>query len=220
MDWLIFIVQLIILAGLGASALLIKNYLPSYTKEKGKNLATREDIEEITDKIESVKTEYAKELEGLKSQLNAKFHAQTVRFEKEFKVFEEVWAALVSLRDATTRLRPTIDYADPKKPEVAKERLEDFGKGYDGFYSVVHCNRPFFPQEIFDLLRGLLKLALGEARDYQEGWSDPRSHDPDYWKTAEKNSQEILARIEEICEAIRKRIKEYDLAVISQDNPE
>jgi hypothetical protein len=190
-------------------------YFAPYFKEKGKNVATREDIEEITDKIESVKNDYAKELEGLKSQLNAKFHAQTVRFEKEFKVFEEVWASLVSLRDATRRLRPLFEYADPKDPkhpEEAKKRLDDFGKSYDSFYTVVHCNRPFFPQEIFDPLRGLLKLSLGEARDYKDGWAAPRLHDPDYWKTAEKNAEDILTKTEDICEAIRKRIKDYDVS--------
>lgn len=96
MEWLILVLDLMILLGLGALALLAKNYLPSYAKEKGKNLATRKDIEEITDKIESVKTEYAKQLEGLKSHLTAKSHATTLRFEKEFQVLEKIWTALVS----------------------------------------------------------------------------------------------------------------------------
>lgn len=39
-------------------------YFASYVKEKGKNLATREDIQEITDKIESIKTEYARALKA------------------------------------------------------------------------------------------------------------------------------------------------------------
>ncbi len=46
---------------------LIKFYLPGYMGEKGKNLATKEDIAEITNKIEQVKVEYAKQLELYKS---------------------------------------------------------------------------------------------------------------------------------------------------------
>jgi hypothetical protein len=46
---------------------LLKSFLPSYLAEKGKNLATREDIAEITDKIEKVKSEYALILEELKA---------------------------------------------------------------------------------------------------------------------------------------------------------
>ena len=36
-------------------------YLPSYVKEKAKNLATKEDIAEITDKVESVRAGFEKE---------------------------------------------------------------------------------------------------------------------------------------------------------------
>jgi cell division protein FtsL len=69
-------------------------FCASYIKEKGKNLATREDIHAITRQIESAKIQYAKELESIKSQLNTKFHAQTMRFEKEFTVFTEIWKTL------------------------------------------------------------------------------------------------------------------------------
>lgn len=41
------------------------SYFGSYLRTKGKNLATKEDIKSITDEIESVKTEYAKQLEML-----------------------------------------------------------------------------------------------------------------------------------------------------------
>lgn len=53
----------------GLATLLLQNFLPSYVREKGKNLATKEDIESITQKIESIKTEYLKQVETHKSQL-------------------------------------------------------------------------------------------------------------------------------------------------------
>lgn len=53
----------------GLVTLLIKNYLPSYAREKGKNLATKEDIECITQKIESIKVEYSKQVETYKVEL-------------------------------------------------------------------------------------------------------------------------------------------------------
>lgn len=37
----------------------------AYNEEKGKNLATKEDIEDITKKIESIKVEYLKELDNI-----------------------------------------------------------------------------------------------------------------------------------------------------------
>jgi hypothetical protein len=51
------ILQIAIIIILLVGGWMIKNYLPSYFSEKGKNLATKEDIEEITRKVESVKSE-------------------------------------------------------------------------------------------------------------------------------------------------------------------
>ena len=45
--------------GAGIVYFFIKSFLPTYLSEKGKNLATKEDIASITDKVESVKTDYA-----------------------------------------------------------------------------------------------------------------------------------------------------------------
>lgn len=40
-------------------------YFSSYFSEKGKNLATKEDVEEITDKIEKIRSNYVYESELL-----------------------------------------------------------------------------------------------------------------------------------------------------------
>ena len=59
--------------GLGAVAtavvglFLLKHYLPAYLSEKGKNLATKEDIAEITREVERVRHEYNAILEELKA---------------------------------------------------------------------------------------------------------------------------------------------------------
>lgn len=45
--------------------LFLKSFLPSYLSEKAKNLATKEDVEVITDKIERVRGQYAKNLQNL-----------------------------------------------------------------------------------------------------------------------------------------------------------
>ncbi len=44
-------------------------FFKSYFQEKGKNLATLEDIEEITEKVESIKTDFVRETEKLKLDL-------------------------------------------------------------------------------------------------------------------------------------------------------
>jgi hypothetical protein len=47
----------------------IKNLLPGYFKRKGKNLATKEDISEITELVETVKHSFTEETEKLKANL-------------------------------------------------------------------------------------------------------------------------------------------------------
>lgn len=50
--------------------LLIKYYVPSYMKKKGENLATKEDIKEITQKTEEVKILFQKEIAEFSSDLS------------------------------------------------------------------------------------------------------------------------------------------------------
>ncbi len=47
----------------------IKNYYPKYFEEKGKNLATKEDIAEITNLVEQVRYSFTKDTEKLKANL-------------------------------------------------------------------------------------------------------------------------------------------------------
>ena len=75
---------------------LVKHFLPGYLSQKGKNLATQEDIEEITDKVESVKSGYAEVLEEIKSNNQIKIAA--IEREKSLKkeVFMEAVEALTN----------------------------------------------------------------------------------------------------------------------------
>ncbi len=68
--WTNFIYPTMSLFALGFIYLTIKNLLPSYFSEKGKNIATREDISEITELVEQVKHEFTNQTEQLKSKLN------------------------------------------------------------------------------------------------------------------------------------------------------
>lgn len=55
MQSLVTVLLILILIGVMSLMVLLRKGLPAYVSEKGKNLATREDIEEITRKIESVR---------------------------------------------------------------------------------------------------------------------------------------------------------------------
>ena len=56
MDTALLIIQIFILIAIIVAYFFIKNLLPSYFSEKGKNIATKEDIEEITEKVKTVES--------------------------------------------------------------------------------------------------------------------------------------------------------------------
>ncbi len=70
MDWLVYIL-LVIVAFIGG--LFVKNLLPSYMDEKGKNIATKEDIQEITKKTEEVQKEFRESFELFSSDVQFKY---------------------------------------------------------------------------------------------------------------------------------------------------
>ena len=70
MEWILVVINVVLTILLG---LFIKNYLPSYMDEKGKNLATKEDIQEITRKTEEVQKEFKEGFEYFSSDLRFKY---------------------------------------------------------------------------------------------------------------------------------------------------
>jgi hypothetical protein len=71
----------------GIVFLLLKHHLPSYLAEKGKNLATKEDISEITDKVERVRSQYSVLLEELK----AKHQLRVAALDHRLKAHQEAF---------------------------------------------------------------------------------------------------------------------------------
>lgn len=77
--------------------LLLKEYLTSFIKEKGKNLATKQDIKEITNRIEDAKIFYSTKLETVKASL------QINTFEQN-KIVENSLCALLDFYDVSISL--------------------------------------------------------------------------------------------------------------------
>ena len=65
-------------------------FLGSYFREKGRNTATKEDIANITRKVEEVKTEYVKDVEALKVGLSLISKKQSLLFDEKVRVFKKL----------------------------------------------------------------------------------------------------------------------------------
>lgn len=73
----------------------IGGYLGSFLHEKGKNLATKEDVGRITHEIESVKSIYIKEIENIREKQQLKLAAIDKRLEIHQRAYS-LWRKLVS----------------------------------------------------------------------------------------------------------------------------
>lgn len=97
MDYILIGLQVVILLGIG-SLYLFKKYLFSYSSEKGKNLATKEDIGDITRKVEEVKTGYVTELERLKVDLSLLSRKNNILLDEKIRVFKKLQKRLVDFK--------------------------------------------------------------------------------------------------------------------------
>lgn len=87
----------IFLAGAGAYwifRLLMLRYLPAYFSEKGKNLATKEDIAAITRQVEAVRHEYSALLEELRARHQLRTASLDLRLRAHQEAFTQ-WRELL-----------------------------------------------------------------------------------------------------------------------------
>ncbi len=165
---MIITLQVLTLLGIGC-IFLFKDYLFTYSKSKAKNLATKEDISEITNKIEEVKLDYAIKLEGTKADLSAQISNSSHRYEKEFEIMSEITEKLVTLRDKACLLRPALDYIDTSKTEdeIKRERLIEFHNAGRELYLAREYRRPFYPEDIYVAIKTVEDIAHLESVKYK-----------------------------------------------------
>lgn len=92
MDWLIAILNVIILIALYFVRQVVKKSLPTYMEEKAKNLATKQDIEEITRKTEEVQKEFREDFERFSTDVQFKYEYHHKQFEELYSKLYEIIA--------------------------------------------------------------------------------------------------------------------------------
>lgn len=111
------------LLGAGILYLIIKSFIPSYLSEKAKNLATKEDITLITDKVESVKTDYAKVIEEIRSNNQLKL----AEIEREKNIRKEVYLEATEALTRTLNVIGNLANLEANDQEITKQMNDDSG---------------------------------------------------------------------------------------------
>src|SRR5687768_10931615 len=124
----------------------IRYLLQAYFAEKGKNLASKEDLEELTCKVEGVKTQYSSELERLRFELGRASFVHQAQYETEVRVYEEIWKCLVDVQTTVLALRPMLDHFDPNESDEQrrKRRSEAVTAPYNAMEAAIWKNKPFY----------------------------------------------------------------------------
>jgi hypothetical protein len=198
--WILLLISFLI-------GVLVREYLPGYAREKGKNLATREDIEEITRKIEAAKAEYSRELERVKADLHKTVFVHRVQFETEFKALSGVWKKLAAVRSTMSVLRPRLTIVDTREdPQQAlQRRFDEYSEDVENLVRAVHDSSPFYPENIFRELLLILDCVNREQNDVLLTQGEP-GHE--WYTRGETNFRELISRVETISNLIRSRIAE------------
>lgn len=97
---------------------ILKDFFPSFFKEKGKNLATKQDIKEITSLQEEVKTSFLSNLEQQKAELNRISKEFELYVVKKHEYYPQLNKFLVECVSKVTSLRGHRDGIDLKMYEI------------------------------------------------------------------------------------------------------
>ena len=84
---------------------LITSFLGSYIRRKGQNLATKEDLSEITNKIEGIKADYAKNIEKFSHHNRLKMAA----LDKRLEAHQQAYTLWLQLRRSVHNKNKNID---------------------------------------------------------------------------------------------------------------
>ena len=114
MDWIILVISIL---GFLALGFLMKYLFPSYMTENGKNLATKEDIAEITRKTEEVQEEFKKNIELFSSDIQFKY-------EYYYKQYSALYSNLYSFIVQSEYVRRYISLT--KKEDISFEEVPFF----------------------------------------------------------------------------------------------
>ncbi len=161
-------------------------WLISYVRQKGKNLATKEDIAKITRTQEEIRTELANHS-----------HFSRARYDLEVEIYKNLWPKLLNFYRASS-------FTDVRK----KEDQDNFNKIKNEVQTAIRENKPFYSDEICQEL--LTFEFLCEDKRFLEivAISIPLTGDKaDSYLELHKKIESQLQKVEK---AIRNRLIKFD----------
>jgi|SRR5882724_874760 len=153
MEIILIILQIFTLFAIGGLVLFGKYYLPSYFSEKGKNLATKEDIAEITREVESVKASFLER--------QTQF---SLFYQKQSDAISGTYELLHPTTEFVGRMVHPVQFGeDAAEVQRQEEGIAAFNK-LSGFY---WTHKIYFPETICEKMEVVLSTIQEAANNYR-----------------------------------------------------
>ncbi|UAK18101.1 hypothetical protein [Sporolactobacillus terrae] len=203
--WIVSAIQLI---GFICIWLLLRHYFPSYVDQKGKNLATKEDIKEITKKTEEVKILFQKEMAEFSTDLtfmnNYAFKRYSLLYTKIYGIviqseYLRFFDKKYKISDRYFKEYPFLEIQKEKQGALFVEPIKD---------EITSFNKKQLCDYIIDKEEYASPKLLKMAIAYRYAWSN-------YSGTTQLTNQILsdsfnISELELIQELIVTTIKEYN----------
>jgi acetyl/propionyl-CoA carboxylase alpha subunit len=164
-------------------------------------------IEQIKKLVSELNKRSDGQISDLTKLIREKYNTeQKLVLEKEFKLYGELWRALVDVRRSVI-ITPTLDIMPKGKSpyDVYKDRVELATDAFNKANSLFNYNRPFYHEDVSKITGDLLSQCRGYIRSVdrmlRSGSFDDELHDK-----ADELLEKVPEATNEIEEAIKRRI--------------
>ncbi|MBN2711979.1 MAG: hypothetical protein JXR97_06025 [Planctomycetes bacterium] len=194
------------LGGGGAVVLAFSSFLGKLWSER----LLEKERHEHRKEMQAMQQEGGELLEGLRIQANRDSLVHRLQFEKEFSLYEEIWGPLsnmaLSLDVSRIVLFNTVASAENKTNRLHKT-IKELDVFFEDYKRIVLSKKPFYPPELFDVLRKIEYLLADEYTDLLRSVSDGVFNgSPDAHKKMLETLKELNSFIDKVSEIIRSRI--------------
>jgi hypothetical protein len=186
-------------------------FLAVYLRRKGENLATKEDISEITDKVESVKHTYAKE--------NYKFQvACSGLLQKRAEAIEELYHLIVDIEEIFGRF---VDFYEWKNDKSKQElRTEGCNLLFE-FLRKYKKSRIYFNESTCDKLKlfldSIYKTTIGFSAALTFKNEEPKNF-TNQWAQANEDYNKIIPNVRLAIEEEFRQLLNCNLIATTSSN--
>lgn len=135
-----------------------------------------------------------------------------LQFEKEFKIYSELWECLIEARGDLYVLRPVLDNLpldELERKMTENIRLEKARLSCNKLITTTENNKPFYSVDIYPQLLELNKLAKKEVSIVLHKDVYLKKQNYDYYMDGEETLKRFNELADVICDKIRDRIFTY-----------